>query len=220
MDNKETIHERITKLVETFGDGKNTVFASLIDEKEANIRGYRTGIVPKYQFFEKIASNLEINMEWLITGKGEMIKQKGEKVILPTKKTTTEEETRPRIPMDAAAGSLTIAADGVTFNDCERFPIIKAFPRYDFTIFARGDSMEPEYHSGDELACVHIKHSSFIQWGRVHVIDTEQGILVKRIFDGGDCIICKSDNPNYPDFPINRSEFYNIALVIGAVRRY
>jgi hypothetical protein len=28
------------------------------------------------------------------------------------------------------------------------------------------------------------------------------------------------DNPNYPDFRIDKSEFYNVALVIGMIRRY
>lgn len=165
---------------------------------------------------EKISCEYtDLNLEWLITGQGSMLKGAIKEVPV-----AQEEETRPRIPMDAAAGSLTIASDGITINDCEQIPIIRAFARYDFTIFARGDSMLPEYHSGDELACVYIKDTSFVQWGRIHVIDTAQGILVKRIFDGGDCIICKSDNPDYPEFKVSKSEFYNVALVIGMLRRY
>lgn len=169
------------------------------------------------KWISKISDNYpDLNLEWLITGKGQMLKQQNETII----KEKQQEETRPRIPMDAAAGSLTVAADGITIDNCEQLPIIKAFARYDFTIFARGDSMLPEYHSGDELACIYIRNTSFIQWGRIHVIDTAQGILVKRIFDGGDSIICKSDNSDYPDFRIDKSEFYNIALVIGMIRRY
>lgn len=164
----------------------------------------------------------DLNLEWLITGHGSMLKSEdnniSQHILNPENK--EYDETRPRIPMDAAAGSLTIAQDGITLRDCEQIPIIKAFARYDFTIFARGDSMEPEYHSGDELACVYIRDSKFIQWGRVHVIDTSQGILVKRIFRGDKCIICKSDNPVYSEFSIDESEFYNVALVIGMIRRY
>ena len=54
--------------------------------------------------------------------------------------------------------------------------------------------MLPEYHSGDELACLYIKNTSFVQWGRCHVLDTAQGIIVKRIFDSGEFIRCVSDN--------------------------
>ena len=159
-----------------------------------------------------------LNPEWLLTGKGEMLKT--EKPPTHIKKQREEEETRPRIPMDATAGSLSIAVDNVTMEQCEQMPVIKAFSRYDFTIFARGDSMEPEYHSGDELACLYIKNTSFVQWGRTHVLDTAQGIIVKRIFDNEEAILCKSDNELYPDFNIHKSELYNIALVIGVLRRY
>lgn len=159
----------------------------------------------------------DINTEWLLTGKGSMLKIESNSSI--TKKIENE-ETRPRIPYTAAAGSLTVAMDGVTNNHCEQLPIIKAFARYDFTILAYGDSMLPEYKSGDELACLYVRDTSFIQWGQVHVIDTAQGILVKRIFDGDDSIICRSDNPNFPEFRIDKSEFYNVALVIGMIRRY
>jgi len=157
----------------------------------------------------------DLNLEWFFNEDAPMIKPSNNIII-----NKEQEETRPRIPMDAAAGFLTVASDGVTIDNCEQLPVIKAFARYDFTIFARGDSMEPEYHSGDELACLYVRNTSFIQWGRIHVIDTAQGVLVKRIFDGGDSIICKSDNPNYPDFRVDKAEFYNVALVIGMIRRY
>lgn len=172
------------------------------------------------KWFSKISDNYpDLNLEWLITGKGSMLKS--ECCVAPLQQSQeTEEETRPRIPVDAAAGSLTVIADGITLDNCEQLPVIKAFARYDFTIFAQGDSMEPEYNSGDELACIYIINNGFIQWGRIHVIDTTQGILVKRIFDDGDSIICKSDNPNYPDFRIDKSELQKVALVIGMIRRY
>lgn len=72
-------------------------------------------------------------------------------------------ETRPRVPMDAAVGSLSIAAEGVHMEDMEQIPVIKTFSKYDFTIFARGDSMKSEIHSGSELACLLIRNSTFIQ---------------------------------------------------------
>lgn len=75
MNNSETIHERITQLVDTFGKGKNTVFASLIGSNEANVRGYRTSVMPKFDFLEKVARNLEINLKWLLTGEGTMIQK-------------------------------------------------------------------------------------------------------------------------------------------------
>lgn len=75
----ETIHERISQLVDYFGDKKNTVFAKLIGESEANVRGYKEGVVPKHPFLEKIVRNLDVSPLWLITGDGQMLRS-GESV--------------------------------------------------------------------------------------------------------------------------------------------
>lgn len=153
----------------------------------------------------------ELSAEWLLRGKGSMYiaTESGE-----------SEETRPRIPFDAAAGTLTVGVDGVMPYQCEQMPVVRAFPRYDFTILVRGESMAPEYQSGDEVACLYVRESTYTQWGRVHVLDTTQGVVIKRIYDRGDMVLCKSDNPRYEDFSIPKSEVFNIALVIGLIRRY
>lgn len=131
---------------------------------------------------------------------------------------TVKQQTRPRIPYTAAAGSLTSAVDGVTESDCEQIPVITAFPSYDFTIIIKGDSMYPNYEGGDEVACKRIDSTSFIQWGKVHVLDTAQGIVIKRIYDDGGNIKCVSYNKEYPDFTINKEEVYSMSLVVGMLR--
>lgn len=152
-----------------------------------------------------------LSAEWLLRGKGSMY--------IATESGGSE-ETRPRIPFDAAAGTLTVGVDGVMPYQCEQMPVVRAFPRYDFTILVRGESMAPEYQSGDEVACLYVRESTYTQWGRVHVLDTTQGVVIKRIYDRGDMVLCKSDNPRYEDFSIPKSEVFNVALVIGLIRRY
>ena len=126
--------------------------------------------------------------------------------------------TKPRIPYTAAAGSITNAMDGIKEYDCEQIPVVSAFPNYDFTIIIKGDSMEPKYEGGDEVACKRVDGTSFIQWGKVHVLDTSQGIVIKRIYEDGDKIKCVSYNPEYPPFSIDKSEIYSISLVVGLLR--
>lgn len=125
---------------------------------------------------------------------------------------------RPRIPYTAVAGSLTNAVEGITTDQCEQIPRIEIFPDYDFTIIIKGNSMEPKYEGGDEVACKRIDSTSFIQWGKVHVLDTAQGILIKRVYENGDKIRCVSYNSEYPDFSIDKSEIYSMSLVVGLIR--
>ena len=167
-----------------------------------------------------IASYPNLNIEWLITGKGKMFSCTNDKVETIKDSQADSLQTRPRIPLHAAAGSLTIAESGVMFEECEQFPIIESLPKYDFTIRVRGNSMVPEFHSGDEVACLFIREQPFIQWGRIHVLDTAQGIIMKMLDDGGDCYICRSANASYKEFKIPKLEVYNIALVVGLVRTY
>lgn len=129
-----------------------------------------------------------------------------------------KKQTRPRIPYTAAAGSLTSAVEGITANQCEQIPRINAFPDYDFTIIIKGSSMEPKYEGGDEVACKRIDNTSFIQWGKVHVLDTAQGIIIKRIYEDGEKIRCTSYNPEYPDFSIQKEEIFSMSLVVGLIR--
>lgn len=157
----------------------------------------------------------ELNINWLLTGNGEMLKGTVEN---NTVSSLDKKETRPRIPYDAAAGTLTEAVEGITEYQCERLPIISAFPKYDFTIRITGKSMEPEYFAGDEVACLRVDEESFLQWGRVHVLDTTQGIIIKRIYDDGDKIRCKSYNPEYPDFSIPKGDIRSYNLVVGSLR--
>lgn len=180
----------------------------------------------------------DVDAHWLLTGKGEMLKTKhtsrqnsDASIPILTYKDTKYQEisntireknlyTRPRIPFDAAAGSLSIALGSVADSDCEQFPVIPTFPHYDFTIVARGDSMTPDFLSGDELACSFVHESRFIQWGRPHVLDTAQGVVLKRIFDQSESILCRSINTTYPDFAIPKDEIFHMAIVVGLIRHF
>lgn len=160
----------------------------------------------------------DLNPEWLITGKGEMLKSNKTSSLISSAQLQNPTSTKPRIPYTASAGYITNAVEGITEAQCEQIPIIPAFPNYDFTIIIKGDSMEPKYEGGDEVACKRVDGTSFIQWGKVHVLDTAQGIVIKRIYEDGDKIKCVSYNPEYPPFSIDKSEIYSISLVVGLLR--
>jgi len=166
-----------------------------------------------YQAQDKILSAFpKVNPSWLLTGKGEMLSSTAP----PPPPLVVD--TRPRIEHQYAAGGGNEALDGVTLDQCEQVPVVPMFPNYTFTMRVTGESMQPYINPGDEVACLKIEESSFLQFGRIHVLFTSQGVIVKRIFDEGDGIRCVSINDAYPDFVIPKKEIYSYNLVIGLVR--
>jgi transcriptional regulator with XRE-family HTH domain len=70
-----TINLRIKHIVDTLYGGNKSKMATEIGIDEANIRNYIKGTEPKATFIEKILEKTEINIEWLLTGKGEIQKE-------------------------------------------------------------------------------------------------------------------------------------------------
>lgn len=115
----------------------------------------------------------------------------------------------------AKAGLLT-AEQG---QDYEMQPIIAQFPKYDYTVEVRGDSMMPEYKSGDVVACLDVTRSTFLQWGRTFLLNTSQGVIIKKVYEDGEFLKCVSVNEEkYPPFRIPKSEVYSIGLVVSSFR--
>lgn len=115
----------------------------------------------------------------------------------------------------AKAGLLT-AEQG---QDYELQPVIAQFPNYDYTVEVRGDSMMPEYKSGDVVACLDVTRSSYMQWGRTFLLNTSQGVIIKKVYEDGEFLKCVSVNDeNYPPFNIPKSEVYSIGLVVSSFR--
>lgn len=215
----DTILTRISQIAENEGITITALEKRIGASKGVLSRALAKGSDIQSKWVQSIVDNYhQYSAEWLLTGRGEMTKANASPCSL--NESNTVRETRPRIRLDAAAGALSIAENGIYLEECEQLPLIESLPKYDFTIFAKGDSMSPEYESGDELACLFIRESQFIQSGRVHVLDTAQGIVVKIVYDEGEYFLCSSINQRYRDFRIHKSEVFNIALVVGLLRKY
>ena len=164
-----------------------------------------------------------LNGEWLLTGKGEMIKSTSNIVEEPLAEYKTKKKSSsliPLLPIDAVAG-FGVGEWSIHEKDIQERYQVPDFNGIDFMIRVKGSSMYPKYNSGDVIACRKINYETYIQWNKPHVISTtEQGIIVKRINAAEDknMLTMTSDNPAYPPFNVPKNEITGIALIIGVIR--
>ena len=128
----------------------------------------------------------------------------------------------PLIPLDAVAGLPTDDNDGVLFDNCERYTIPEFSAKgAQYLIRVSGTSMLPKYNNGDILACRRIDEITFFQWGKVYVMDTRQGALVKKLFpdkSNPDNVLCVSENKSeFPPFSLPKEEIRSLSIVVGVI---
>ncbi len=126
----------------------------------------------------------------------------------------------PLIPIDAVAG-LGKGDQSVLTLQTDRYVIPEFNKKADFLIRISGTSMSPKYFHGDIVACKMVSTKTFLQWGKVYVMDTEQGALCKRVYPGtkeGHVKIVSENATQYPDFELPWSEVRSLSIVVGVIR--
>lgn len=228
------IIDRVLKIIDFKGINKNKFYIET---------GLSNGFLDKVKDIggskiEQILNSYpEINPEWLLTGEGVMLKTAVAPPVITPKTAPTLPKTAPAtatlttvphhgiplIPLDAVAGFGNGEVQ-IHESEVQEYYEIPMFEKRGakYLIAVSGNSMYPKYNSGDLLACKPITDISFFQWGKPYVLDTDQGPIVKRIYenpDNANALICKSDNyENYPPFPINKDSIYKVAIVVGVIR--
>ena len=197
MKNFSTQKDRILQFIEYKGISKNKFY---------NETGISNGILDKksglsMDTIEKFYSTYpEINPEWLLTGKSEMLKSGN------TNTETSKEESVKGIPLVNATAIGGYGNNVFSFEerDVKDYYVIPKFKhkQVDFMIEVEGSSMYPKYNSG-------------------HVIATrEQGIIIKRIkpSDAPNSLLMVSDNESYDPFNVPEEEIEGLAIVVGVIR--
>ena len=156
----------------------------------------------------------DLNINWLFTGNGDMLNSK------TSQSEPIQTNELPMLPFSAVAGFL--AENNSGFSKVEKCTVPAFLANgADFLIRVEGDSMYPRYHNGEILAVKTIQDPTFFQWGKVYVLSTNQGCIVKRLFpDPADeqSIVCHSENTeNYPDYKITKNDIFHVGVVVGHI---
>ena len=159
----------------------------------------------------------EINAEWLLLGKGEMLKSEARPVEIITsvkdlmpKVVVVDDADRDRIPLvpvKAQAGYLA------GYGDPE---FIKKLPTYSvpnlhngtYRMFqVSGHSMYPTLQNNSYVVGEFVENWEYMSDNRVYVVVTiSEGIIVKRVINRikqYESLYCKSDNRDYPHMSVN-----------------
>ena len=155
-----------------------------------------------------------ISAHWLLTGEGDMLAdgRHGTPIATPS---SDPEVGIPLIDIEAMTDGLAVPARGGELY------VVPAFKGADFLVQVKGTSMYPKYGNGDIVACQAIPMKDlFFQWGKVYVLGTSQGSLVKRVRPGSDAqrVTLVSDNEGYEPFELPLASIHGVAMVIGAIR--
>ncbi len=159
----------------------------------------------------------DLSPDWLMTGEGEMIKSNNSS-FLSEPNLEYKKKVIPLIQIDAIAG-IGAGEIQVMEYESEKF-VVPTFAGADFLISVRGSSMNPKYNSGDIVACKKLSLDTFFQWNKVYVLDTDQGVLIKRVKKSliEHHLLIVSENIQYEPFDLHREKINSLALVMGVIR--
>ena len=207
-----SVKQRLIQFIKYKGIGQGK-FEKAVGLSNGFVNNIRVSITPEK--LQKIALYYpELNKSWLLTGEGEMLNNEIQKTA--EKDLLSDYETY-LLPMTTHAGGLNgVSADGTLLQNCEK--VISPIKGVDFAITVYGESMAPEYPSGSRLLIKRIDPSIFIDWGKVFVLDTSNGVIVKEVHtcEKEGYVTCHSINPDpkYADFIVPLSEVYGMYRVL------
>lgn len=211
--NISNIKSRIIKYAEYKGISKRKIY---IDTGISNgVLDKSTGLTED-NIDKFISTYGEINIEWLITGSGQMLRN--QKPL-----TTLTDVPLLGIPLVTEEAVMGPGNDvfSISGQDIQAYYQVPDFNGIDFMIRVKGNSMYPKYSSGDIIACKILHEQRFIQWNKPHLVATgEQGLIVKRLrkSEKEKHIKAVSDNKDYDAFDIPEEDIKGIAIIVGVIR--
>lgn len=205
--------QRLTEAVEYLrNNGKaktQTVIAKDLDRHRTNVAKAMRGN-PDYltdDFLRDFAHAYSdyINENWLLTGEGQMIKP--------------GRNMRPHYDAKVSAGFMDGISEGKMSAEFREMAV--PLKSYDFSIDVTGDSMLPRIEHGDVLMCRVSIDRLNPPIGKICVIDTKDGRVVKIIKSvNEDTMTLHSLNSAYHDYEIDIDTILGVAEVVGLVRSF
>lgn len=178
--------------------------------------------ISKYTIYKLTNAFPDLNPEWLLTGEGEMLKEKEQdKEENNMDEEIFPEDFTPLVPTSAFAGGAVAVNEPVMLEQCARLPISREGQPWEMAITVNGDSMEPQIPNGAILLISKVRAKWAVPYGNLAVVSTVDGAYIKEIAEGDeDILIAHSYNPRYPDMRIPHDDILAIYRVHAMFRSF
>ena len=153
---------------------------------------------------EKLEKFGGISKDWLLTGQGEM-----------------KAEANKDVPSSAVPvydGDVTCnLSETRTYSDMpiEGYIDLPLVSKGTIVLKAHGESMVPTVNDGDYIAMRPLQSWDYIMYGNIYVVELPEYRALKRVRKGSDDehIILRSDNDNYDDVEVPKSDIRSLWVV-------
>ena len=206
---------RIKYLMKEMGV-RQVQFAERIGVDTSNLSKYLNAHMPLSEsFLNRLVVNLGVSKEWLMEGTD-----------LPFGKAPVAVDAAAVAPGGAGVGTPVYDVDataGVASGRNELFasenivgwvnlPNMSPNCRI---VRVSGDSMAPVIMDGDFVAVREVSNPLQIYWGQIYVVQLDDFRLVKylRRHTDPNMVVLRSENPNYDDMDVRRSDIHEMLLV-------
>jgi phage repressor protein C with HTH and peptisase S24 domain len=218
------VSKRLSLLVDHISNGNEKKFAESIGVKPAVINNYTTGKQQSKPGFEVMSKILDryphVNIDWLITGYGEMLKTEKKNNpfnVLVSTQDTSGNLVVPVINVRAAANYLSGYQTQEYFEQLDTLNLPTSYKKstQSYALQVSGDSMQPTLYNGDLVICSVCETSDweYLSDGEVYVVASDKGLQVKRIKNqlrSKQNMVFISDNKYHKPFTLNAQEIIQL----------
>ena len=192
--------------------------AALLRMDPSNLSKVLTGKLPFTEgLVNRLVADLGISKRWLKTGEGVPFDKPELATDIPLTAPMLprpDTEGTPVYDLDVTAGCRSLES---LFG--ENLPVgsinIPGVARDANIVKVSGDSMSPRINNGGYIAIRRVSASRNIFWGQIYVVELDDYRMVKylRRHPDPDMVILHSDNPQYDDMDVARSDIRSLYIV-------
>jgi len=217
QQNKEVI-ARIKYLMKEMGV-RQVQFAQRIGVDTSNLSKYLNAHMPlSDSFLNRIVVNLGVSKDWLLDGKDlpfgkTPVRLEGGEAT-PVKQGAASEGA-PVYDVDATAGVVSGRSDLFANENIVGWINLPNMSPNCRVVRVSGDSMAPVIMDGDFIAVRELSNTNQIYWGQIYIVQLDDFRVVKYVRRHTDpnMVVLRSENPNYDDMDVRRSDIHEMLLV-------